>query len=124
MERQNRGKALQGFHSLDGLKWQYTNGVRDPEKISPDNWNVDLRHLSREENDEIQLTMFYSYQTNVPFTPNGKLIFVSISPPTLIDLLVFQVEFFRGIGFHTSLLRNDLQASGVKYYAISARMMI
>ncbi len=31
------GKALEGFHTLDGLKWQYTNGVRDVEKISPDN---------------------------------------------------------------------------------------
>ncbi len=31
------GKALKGFHSIDGLKWQYTNGVQNPETISPDN---------------------------------------------------------------------------------------
>ncbi len=41
------GKALEGFHSLGGLKWQYTHGVRDVEKISPHNWHVDLQHLSR-----------------------------------------------------------------------------
>lgn len=63
------GKALEGFHSLEGLKWQYTHGVRDVDKISPDNWHVDLQHLSRPENNEIQLAMFFDYRTNVPLYP-------------------------------------------------------
>ena len=58
------GKALEGFHSLDGLKWQYTHGVRDPEKISPDNWNIDQRLLDRPGNQEIQLAMFFDYGAN------------------------------------------------------------
>ena len=69
------GKALEGFHSLDGLKWQYTNGVRDVEKISPDNWHVDLQHLSRPENNDIQLAMFYDYRTNVPLYPGMAGLF-------------------------------------------------
>lgn len=78
------GKALEGFHSLDGLKWQYTHGVRNPEIISPDNWNVDLRHLTRKDNNKIQLAMFYDYRTNVPLYPGWQEYFRKYQPPTLI----------------------------------------
>ena len=40
------GQALGGLSFyLEGLKWQYTHGVRDSLKISPDNWMMDLQHL-------------------------------------------------------------------------------
>lgn len=78
------GKALAGFHSPDGLKWQYTHGVEDVSKISPDNWHVDLQHLSREENNAIQLAMFYDYRTNVPLYPKWQKYFRDHQPPTLI----------------------------------------
>ncbi|WP_142784664.1 alpha/beta fold hydrolase [Changchengzhania lutea] len=78
------GKPLEGFHSPDGLKWQYTHGVQDTLKISPDNWNIDLQHLTREENNEIQLAMFYSYRTNVPLYPEWQQYFRDHQPPTLI----------------------------------------
>jgi len=78
------GKALEGFHAPEGLKWQYTHGVRDVEKISPDNWHVDLRHLTRPENDKIQLAMFYDYRTNVPLYPEWQAYFREYQPPTLI----------------------------------------
>ena len=78
------GKALEGFHSPDGLKWQYTHGVQDSTKISPDNWNLDLQHLTRTENDKIQLAMFYSYRTNVPLYPKWQQYFRDHQPPTLI----------------------------------------
>jgi len=78
------GKPLEGFHSHDGLKWQYTHGVQDATKISPDNWNIDLQHLSRAENNEIQLAMFYDYRTNVPLYPKWQKYFRDHQPPTLI----------------------------------------
>ena len=78
------GKALEGFHSIDGLKWQYTHGVQDASKISPDNWNIDLMHLQRNENPEIQLAMFYDYRTNVPLYPQWQEYFRTYQPPTLI----------------------------------------
>lgn len=78
------GKALEGFHSPDGLKWQYTHGVQDSTKISPDNWHLDLQHLSRDENAEIQLAMFYDYRTNVPLYPEWQAYFREHQPPTLI----------------------------------------
>jgi len=78
------GKPLEGFHSPDGLKWQYTHGVKDISRISPDTWNIDLQHLTREENNEIQLAMFYDYRTNVPLYPKWQQYFRDHQPPTLI----------------------------------------
>ncbi len=77
-------EPLKGFITPDGVKWQYTHGVRNPEVISPDNWNVDLRHLTREGNPAIQLALFYSYASNPPLYPEGQDYFRKHQPPTLI----------------------------------------
>lgn len=78
------GKPLEAFHSLAGLKWQYTHGVQDSTTISPDNWMLDLQHLRRPENNDIQLAMFYDYRTNVPLYPEWQQYFREFQPPTLI----------------------------------------
>ena len=72
------------FITPGGVKWQYTHGVRDAEKISPDNWNVDLRHLTRDGNPEIQLALFYSYGSNPPLYPKWQAYFREHQPPTLL----------------------------------------
>ena len=77
-------EPLAGFISPDGVKWQYTHGVRNEDTISPDNWNVDLRHLTREGNPSIQLALFYDYQNNVPYYPEWQAYFRKFQPPTLI----------------------------------------
>ena len=77
-------EPLTGFITPDGVKWQYTHGVRDTAAISPDNWNVDLRHLTREGNPEIQLALFYSYGSNPPLYPEWQAYFREHQPPTLI----------------------------------------
>jgi len=77
-------EPLAGFISPEGVKWQYTHGVRDIAAISPDNWNVDLRHLQREGNPAIQLALFYDYQNNVPHYPAWQEYFRQHQPPTLI----------------------------------------
>ncbi len=90
------GKPLEGFHTIDGLKWQYTHGVQDISKINPDNWIIDLQHLKRTENNEIQLAMFYDYRTNVPLYPEWQQYFRDYQPPTLIvwgkNDVIFPVE--------------------------------
>jgi pimeloyl-ACP methyl ester carboxylesterase len=77
-------KPLAGFIAPDGVKWQYTHGTRNDKTISPDNWNVDLRHLTREGNPSIQLALFYDYQNNVPHYPEWQAYFRKHQPPTLI----------------------------------------
>ncbi|MBD3884974.1 alpha/beta hydrolase [Phormidium tenue FACHB-886] len=69
---------------LDATKWQYTNGVRNPETISPDNWQLDQRFLDRPGNRNIQLALFYSYRTNLSLYPQWQEYFRKYQPPTLI----------------------------------------
>ncbi|MEN0053803.1 MAG: alpha/beta hydrolase [Mucilaginibacter sp.] len=76
--------TLRTFHDANGLKWQYTHGVPDESVISPDNWEIDLRHLERPENDQIQLDMFYDYRTNVELYPKWQQYLRTHSPEMLI----------------------------------------
>lgn len=77
-------ETLRTFHNPDGLKWQYTHGVGDASVISPDNWEIDLRHLERPENGQIQLDLFYDYRTNPPKYPEWQQYFRDHNPEMLI----------------------------------------
>ncbi|MEH2467631.1 alpha/beta fold hydrolase [Nostoc sp.] len=75
---------LRHLFTLEATRWQYTNGVRNPEAISPDTWNMDQPFLDRPGNVEIQLALFYSYGTNPPLYPQWQEYFRKHQPPTLI----------------------------------------
>ncbi|HIK15987.1 MAG TPA: alpha/beta hydrolase [Leptolyngbyaceae cyanobacterium M33_DOE_097] len=77
-------EKLKYLVTLEATKWQYTNGVRNPEAISPDTWNMDQLFLDRPGNEEIQLALFYSYGTNPPLYPQWQEYFRKYQPPTLI----------------------------------------
>jgi pimeloyl-ACP methyl ester carboxylesterase len=70
--------------TLEATKWQYTNGIRHLEAISPDTWNMDQLFLDRAGNAEIQLALLYSYGTNPPLYPQWQEYFRKYQPPTLI----------------------------------------
>ncbi|WJV18154.1 alpha/beta hydrolase [Rossellomorea marisflavi] len=69
--------------SSDFTKYQYTNGTRNPEHISPDAWNMDQFVLNRPGNDEIQLALQYDYRNNVKQYSNWQEFFRTYQPPTL-----------------------------------------
>lgn len=75
---------LRQLLTLDATKWQYTHGVRNLESISPDNWNIDQPLLDRPGNQDIQLTLFYSYGSNPPLYPQWQEYFRQYQPPTLL----------------------------------------
>ncbi|MET0463372.1 MAG: alpha/beta hydrolase [Chitinophagaceae bacterium] len=77
-------EKCRAFHSPEGLKWQYTHNVPDTDVISPDNWEIDLRHLLRPENDDIQIAMFYDYRNNVKQYPNWQAYLRKYDPEMLI----------------------------------------
>ncbi|NEO10760.1 MULTISPECIES: alpha/beta hydrolase [unclassified Moorena] len=77
-------QVLADFLTLESTKWQYTNGVRNPEAIAPDNWFHDQYLLDRPGNKEIQLELFYSYGTNPTLYPQWQEYFRQFQPPTLI----------------------------------------
>lgn len=75
---------LRAFLTRDATIWQYTDGVRDKEAISPDTWNIDQPLLDRPGNVEIQLALFHSYGSNPPLYPKWQAYFRDYQPPTLI----------------------------------------
>jgi len=76
--------ALRKFLTIEATRWQYTNGVRNVEAISPDTWNLDQRFLDRPGNAEIQLKLLHSYGTNPPLYPEWQAYFRKYQPPTLV----------------------------------------
>ncbi len=77
-------EKLKYLFTLEATKWQYTNGVRNLEAISPDTWTIDQHFLDRSGNEEIQLALFYSYGSNPPLYPQWQEYFRKYQPPTLI----------------------------------------
>ena len=70
--------------TVEATKWQYTNGVRNLEKIAPENWFGDQYLLDRAGNKKIQLQLFYDYGSNPPLYPQWQAYFREYQPPTLI----------------------------------------
>ena len=70
--------------SDEGLKWQYTHGMRNPDGILPDNWNLDIMKFSRPGQHRMQLDMFYDYQNNVKLYSQWQQYLRDNQPPMLI----------------------------------------
>ncbi|SAK91262.1 hydrolase [Caballeronia glebae] len=77
-------EALHGLVTLETTKFQYTDGVSDLSRISPDNWIHDQALLDRPGNREIQMDLFLDYGTNVPLYPEFQAFFREHKPPTII----------------------------------------
>jgi len=77
-------EAIRWLTSLKATKWQYTHGVPDASLISPDTWTHDQALLDRPGNQEIQLDLFYDYQTNLPLYPGWQAYFRKHKPATLV----------------------------------------
>ena len=50
--------------SDEALEWNYTHGVSDPTRVSPDNWVLQRALVNRPGNKEIMLDLLYDYRTN------------------------------------------------------------
>ncbi|WP_407935233.1 alpha/beta fold hydrolase [Cupriavidus plantarum] len=79
-----RRDALAGLVTLETTKFQYTDGMSDLSRISPDNWTIDQALLDRPGNRDIQLDLFRDYGSNVPLYPKFQAFFRERKPPTLI----------------------------------------
>jgi pimeloyl-ACP methyl ester carboxylesterase len=76
--------ALEAFLQPDTVKAIYLTGHRDPSKISPDNWNMDLFFLARPHAHRVQLDLFYDYRTNAALYPAWQASLRARQPKTLI----------------------------------------
>lgn len=77
-------EIIKNVFSLEGLKWQYTHGARNPAGILPDNWNLDYMKISRSGQHEVQLALFYDYQNNLKHYPEWQKYLRDYQPPTLL----------------------------------------
>jgi pimeloyl-ACP methyl ester carboxylesterase len=76
-------KALRTFLAPETTVWQYTHGVADTTRVSPDGYSLDNHYLMRPGADEIQLDLFRDYKTNVALYPKFQSYFREHKPPLL-----------------------------------------
>lgn len=70
--------------ALQTTMFQYTHGVQDVSRISPDSWTLDQHFLDRPGNDAIQLNLLHNYQTNLTHYGEWQSFFRNRQPKTLI----------------------------------------
>ena len=81
--KENRD-ALREFLKIDGTRFQYYHGVKDPEhRIAPEAIAHDQALLDRPQSAEIQLDLFGDYQNNLKLYPKFQEYFRTHRPPTL-----------------------------------------
>jgi pimeloyl-ACP methyl ester carboxylesterase len=77
-------KAIGAFLEPAMVKTVYTHGHPKPERISPDNWNMDNHFLERLDAKQVQLDLFYDYRTNVALYPKWQAFLKQRQPKTII----------------------------------------
>jgi pimeloyl-ACP methyl ester carboxylesterase len=77
-------KPLMDFLKPDAIKSVYLYGHKQPELISPDNWNMDSHFMERPTAPKVQMEYFYDYRTNVALYPQWQGFLRNHQPKTLI----------------------------------------
>lgn len=70
--------------SDEALAWNYTHGVKDLNRVSPDSWHLQRILLSRPGNKDAMASLLYDYRTNLPLYPVWQAYFRTHQPPTLV----------------------------------------
>ena len=76
-------EAIRMFLAPQTTIWQYTHGVPDTARVSPDGCGLDNYYLARSGADEIQLDLFLDYASNVALYPAFQEYFRTSRPPLL-----------------------------------------
>jgi pimeloyl-ACP methyl ester carboxylesterase len=80
---ENRDILRQSILTAGGTRWQYTQGVANPETVPPESYTLDTALLERPGNKEIQLDLFLDYASNVKLYPKFQEYFRRSKPPLL-----------------------------------------
>ncbi len=73
-------EALRAFLKPETTAWQYTHGVPDATRISPDGYSLDNYYLARPGADDVQLDLFGDYKSNVALYPTFQNYFRTHKP--------------------------------------------
>ncbi|SEH54111.1 Pimeloyl-ACP methyl ester carboxylesterase [Mycolicibacterium rutilum] len=85
-DRAAHEREVRDYLTADKTLWQYTHGVPADrlDRIAPECWQLDQAGLDRKGNDEIQLQLFWDYQSNLPQYPRFQEYFRAHQPPLLV----------------------------------------
>lgn len=72
------------FMSFEGIKWMYQAGTRNPERINPDNWQLDYAIMKEPGVGALSLEMIYDYPNNIKLYPQWQEYLRKQQPPMLI----------------------------------------
>jgi pimeloyl-ACP methyl ester carboxylesterase len=76
--------GVRAFLTLETTTFQYTHGVRFPERVSKDAIALDQLNLDRPGNDAIQLALFRDYASNLELYPVWQAYLRTQRPPMLV----------------------------------------
>ena len=77
-------KPLAAFLTHDAIKGIYLFGAKNPDLISPDNWESDYGFMQRPNAVRINLNLFYDYRTNVELYAVWQEFLRKYQPKTII----------------------------------------
>jgi pimeloyl-ACP methyl ester carboxylesterase len=81
---ENFARIREAAISDSALEWNYTHGVKEQARVSPDNWVLQRALVNRPGNKEIMLALLYDYRTNLPQYAKWQEYFRTHRPPMLI----------------------------------------
>ena len=81
---EDEATKIESFMSLDGIKWLYTTGTRNPDNLNPDGWHLDRAIISEPHVTALNLELLYDYPNNIPLYANWQKYLRETQPPILI----------------------------------------
>jgi pimeloyl-ACP methyl ester carboxylesterase len=81
---ENRAVINSAVLNLEGIRWQYVEGVSNPNAIAPEAYWLDTLLMERPGNRDIQLDLFYDYRNNLKRYPDFQQFFRDTQLPTLV----------------------------------------
>ncbi|NKI96788.1 alpha/beta hydrolase [Rhizobacter sp. SG703] len=106
-------EALRAFLSPESVRWQYTHGVADASRVSPDGHALDNHYLARPGAHEVQLDLFRDYASNVALYPQFQAYFRQHQPP-LLAVWGRHDPFFLPAG--AEAFKRDIPAAQVQFF--------
>jgi len=83
-DRVGHEETVRGILTAEVTRFQYTEGVRDPELLAPESWTLDQHFLELPGRKEAVLDLFFDYRTNVERYPRWQAYLREHQPPTLV----------------------------------------
>lgn len=80
----NYARIREAAMSDEALAWNYTHGVKNPERIDPDSWLLQRALLARPGNKDAMAALLHDYGSNLSQYPVWQAYFRQHQPPTLI----------------------------------------